>query len=341
MKRNKFYWIFQCISWAFTGYLSLKYNPNPPSTTSIQIIYYCLYIFFGFGVSHLYHLILESLKPEEITPKQFLLFPVFGAITIATLFTITDYIFLLFTPTAFASMKPFFYLTVFFDNSWLIMPWFLFYHLYRFTVLYEAGKKRAIAAETLLKISELENLKKQLNPHFLFNSLNSIKALTLFDSNLARESIIQLSELLRLSLNLGSQAKVLFKDELQLSEHYISLEKLRFDKRLNVTFDIENGIENTIILPMSLSTLIENAVKHGISQLKSGGLVEIKAYTSDNALIIQVCNTGVYDPKPISDEGGIGLENLRRRLAFHYGTQGSLEIGNENNRVVATLLMPY
>ncbi len=341
MKRNKYYWIFQVISWAFTGYLSLKYSPQNDAIVPIQVIYYTLYLLLGFGVSHLYHLILESLNSREITPKQFLLFPVFGALTIAMLFTITDYIFILFNHQQLVDIPLLFYFPLFLDNAWLIMPWFLFYHLYRFTILYEAGKKRAIAAETLLKISELENLKKQLNPHFLFNSLNSIKALTLFDSNLARESIIQLSELLRLSLNLGAQAKVLFKDELQLSEHYIALEKLRFDKRLNITYDIEEGIENTIILPMSLSTLIENAVKHGIGKLKRGGLITVQAHVANKMMIITVTNDGFYDPKPSSDEGGIGLDNLRKRLALHYKDEGSLTIQNEQGKVVAILSMPY
>lgn len=341
MKRNKYYWIFQVISWVFTGYLSLKYSPQYNAVIPIQIIYYGLYLLLGFGISHLYHLILESLNSREITPKQFLLFPVFGAIPIATLFTITDYIFILFNHSKLIDKSLLFYFSLFFDNAWLIMPWFLFYHLYRFTILYEAGKKRAIAAETLLKVSELENLKKQLNPHFLFNSLNSIKALTLLDSNLARESIIQLSELLRLSLNLGAQAKVLFKDELQLSEHYISLEKLRFDKRLNITYDIEAGIENTIILPMSLSTLLENAVKHGIGKLKHGGLITVNAHVANKMMVVTVTNDGFYDPKPSSDEGGIGLDNLRKRLELHYKNEGSLRIQNEQNRVVATLLMPY
>ena len=195
--------------------------------------------------------------------------------------------------------------------------------------------------ETQLQISELENLKKQLNPHFLFNALNSIKALTISDGKQARESIIQLSDLMRLLLNLGELHRATLGEELKLAQNYLALEKLRFDNRLMYEFNIELDVDNVLIMPMSLNTLLENAVKHGIGQLKSGGKIITSASANKGVITIQVENTGTYDPKPKSNEGGIGLENLHKRLALQYGERASFTIENENKMVKAVIKMPY
>ena len=175
----------------------------------------------------------------------------------------------------------------------------------------------------------------------MFNALNSIKALTISDGKQARESIIQLSDLLRLSLNLGEQQRATLGEELKLAQNYLALEKLRFDKRLIYEFNIEPDLDNVLIMPMSLNTLLENAVKHGIGQLKSGGKIITSASTNQGTVTIQVENTGSYDPKPKSNQGGIGLENLSKRLALQYGEKASFTIENDNKMVKAVIKMPF
>jgi len=230
---------------------------------------------------------------------------------------------------------------IYVENIWLVIPYFFFCHLYHFTTIYQDRKQRTIIAENLLEISELENLKKQLNPHFLFNTLNSIKALTLFDGNQARESIIQLSDLLRLLLNLGEQRRATLSEELKLAQNYLALEKLRFDNRLTYEFNIQNGLDNVLIMPMSLNTILENAVKHGIGQLKAGGKIIISATADKNIITIIVENSGFYDPKPKSEQGGIGLENLQKRLTLQFGDKASFTITNVDKIVVSTIKMPF
>lgn len=337
MVKNIWFWIIQFCCWLFIAFIALSYSPLQDSDTNSQITFFLTYLFVGSTIGYVYCTLTESINPDDITTSQFLLYPFLGSLVIGFAFTIID-IFL----GHFVFKNTFLdFVTLLFENSWIVIPCFFFFHLYRFASIYQDRKQRTIIAENLLQISELENLKKQLNPHFLFNALNSIKALTLFDSVKARESIIQLSDLLRLSLNLGEQQRATLSEELRLAENYLALEKLRFDNRLSYEFKIDNDLDNVLIMPMSLNTLLENAVKHGIGQLKSGGKIITYASTENNLITITVENSGFFDPKPKSQDGGIGLENLHKRLELQFGKRASFTIENQNKMVVATIKMPF
>ena len=336
MKRALF-WLLQLICWSFIAFIALQYSPLKDSDFSGRITFFAAYLASGLLFGYVYTSIVEGMNPDEITTFQFLSYPTLGAFGIGVVYTILDY-----TLGGLITNEPFLdFIVLFFENIWLILPCFFFYHLYRFTTIYQDRKQRTLKAETQLQISELENLKKQLNPHFLFNALNSIKALTISDGKQARESIIQLSDLLRLSLNLGEQQRATLGEELKLAQNYLALEKLRFDKRLVYEFNIEPDLDNVLIMPMSLNTLLENAVKHGIGQLKSGGKIITSASTNQGIVTIQVENTGTYDPKPKSNQGGIGLDNLSKRLALQYGEKAHFTIENDNKMVKAVIKMPF
>ncbi len=337
MMKRALYWLFQLFCWSFIAFTALQYSPLEDNNFSGRITFFTAYLFGGLIFGYIYTVIVESMNPDEITTFQFLSYPTLGAFGIGIIFTILDY-----TLGGLSTNEPLLdFIMLFFENVWLILPCFFFYHLYRFTTIYQDGKQRTLKAENQLQISELENLKKQLNPHFLFNALNSIKALTISDGKQARESIIQLSDLLRLSLNLGEQQRATLGEELKLAQNYLALEKLRFDNRLVYEFNIEPDLDNVLIMPMSLNTLLENAVKHGIGQLKLGGKIITSASTNQGVVTIQVENTGTYDPKPKSNQGGIGLENLHKRLALQYGERASFTIVNENKIVKAVIKMPF
>lgn len=341
MKRNKFYWIIQVICWSFVAFTSVKYSELGNETLTFQATYFGVYVLLGLVVSHLYNYIHESYDPDQTTSQQFVVFPLLGSFTIGTIFAITDYIFFNRNRLLIGEISLFDLIYSIFDNIWLVIPWFLFYHLYRFVNVYEDRRQRVLTAEKMLKVVELENLKKQLNPHFLFNALNSIKALTISDSRQARDAIMQLSDLLRLSLNLGEQHKAMLSEELKLARDYLSLEKVRFDNRLQYEFHIQENISDILIISMSLNTLIENAVKHGIAKTKTGGKIIVSIFTIGNEITIKVCNTGQYNPQPKSNASGIGLDNLRKRLDLHYGSKASLNIVNENDMVAAIINMPF
>ena len=337
MMKRALFWLFQLFCWSFIAFTALQYSPLEDNDFSGRITFFTSYLIGGLVFGFLYTYIVESMDPDKITTVQFLSYPTIGALGIGVVFTVLDYTLggLMFN-VSFLD-----FIILFFENIWLILPCFFFFHLYRFTTIYQDRKARTLKAENQLQISELENLKKQLNPHFLFNALNSIKALTLSDGKQARESIIQLSDLLRLSLNLGEQQRATLGEELKLAQNYLALEKLRFDNRLMYEFNIEPDLHNVLIMPMSLNTLLENAVKHGIGQLKLGGKIITSATTNQGVVMIQVENTGTYDPKPKSNQGGIGLENLHKRLILQYGERASFTIENDNKMVKAVIKMPF
>jgi two-component system, LytTR family, sensor kinase len=337
MIKNKWFWFIQFFCWLFIAINALIHSPLHNGNMTDKTIYILAYLVIGFTCTYFYCSFVERENPDDITTLQFLLYPLVGSCLIGLFFTFIDYILGGFKiPTSFLYL-----LMSYLENIWLAIPCFFFYHLFRFTAIYQDRKQRTLIAENLLEISELENLKKQLNPHFLFNALNSIKALTLFDGKQARESIIQLSDLLRLSLNLGEQQRATLSEELKLAKNYLALEKLRFDNRLTYEFNIQADLDNVLIMPMSLNTMLENAVKHGIGQLKTGGNIIISAFTDKNLVTIVVENSGFYDPKPKSTQGGIGLENLQKRLALQFGDKASFTITNSNKMVISTIKMPF
>lgn len=202
------------------------------------------------------------------------------------------------------------------------------------------AKIEHLDAENQLKNIELQNLKAQLNPHFLFNALNSIKALTHSDAKRAGDAVMLLSDLLRYSLNYEKQTLVPLADELAVTQDYLALEKIRFNQRLEYTLEIENLAEKWPIPPILLVTLAENAIKHGIAQSIQGGFVKIRAVVENGLLYLEVCNTGQYLPR--SKHHGIGLTNIRRRLFMLYGSNAVFEL-NQNpaqNTVTATVKIP-
>src|SRR5690554_125886 len=179
---------------------------------------------------------------------------------------------------------------------------------------------------------ELKVLRDQLNPHFLFNSLNNIRALIEIDPEHAKTAITTLSSLLRSSLLLGKKAYILLQEELKLADEYLKLEKIRFEERLNYKFDNKlKGDELIYVPPFIIQGMIENAVKHGISASSNPGEISISISFEKDRLLIEVENDGEY-----ADNGkGIGLLNTRRRLDILYKKDAGFEIKNVNGKVTA------
>lgn len=188
------------------------------------------------------------------------------------------------------------------------------------------------------KDMELNVLKNQLNPHFLFNALNSIRALVDDDPNIAKNSITQLSNVLRNTLVLGQKEFITLEEELTIVADYLQLEKVRYEERLTILEQIDPETKHLKIPPLLIQTLVENAIKHGISKRAKGGEVSITSKLIDNELQLTVTNDGYYE-KGEASETGIGLTNIERRLGLIYAHH-SLALSNENNQVVAKIKLP-
>jgi two-component system, LytTR family, sensor histidine kinase AlgZ len=195
-------------------------------------------------------------------------------------------------------------------------------------------------SEVLAREAELKALKSQINPHFLFNSLNSISALTSLDPAKAREMCIRLSEFLRNSLRLGERASVPFGEELALTSTYLDVEQVRFGARLRITRNFETACNSCEVPPLLLQPLAENAIKHGIASLTEGGEITMNAWISNQQLHFTIENP--FDPDaPAQGKSGFGLVNVRRRLQTRYGGAASLDIHVQKPLYRVTLSVPY
>ncbi len=193
--------------------------------------------------------------------------------------------------------------------------------------------------EVLSREAELKALKAQVNPHFLFNSLHSISALTSVDAARAREMCICLSDFLRTSLRLGERTAVPFAEELALTRSYLGVEQVRFGDRLRVRQEVDPECTKCDVPPLILQPLVENAIKHGIATLIEGGEIVISGKRFRGGVRFAVENA--FDPDaPSTQKSGFGLRNVRNRLQARYGAAARLEIQVERDRYRVIVSVP-
>ena len=194
--------------------------------------------------------------------------------------------------------------------------------------------------ERELRDAELRALEAQINPHFLFNCLNSIRGLVTENPALAQEMITRFATLLRYNLSRDVGHTVPLSAEAEVVADYLALEQIRFDERLRVQFDIDPKATSVQVPPMLLQTLVENALKHGIGRLPEGGEIRIQAASEPETLVLRVENTGQLDRgKPADPQ--IGLNNVRERLRLLYGDRAGLELADgDSHHVTATVRIP-
>ena len=219
-----------------------------------------------------------------------------------------------------------------FQSTWMMVFWFcvyFFYHIYERLQRMQIEQLRLAAN---VKEAELRALKSQVNPHFLFNSLNSLRALIDEDAGRAREAVTRLANILRYSLQSGQVETVQLRDELQTVEDYLALEQIRHEERLRVRWEVADEARSQLVPPMLLQTLVENAVKYGISTRRAGGEVAISAWIQDAALHLRVSNPGELAPlgnaasAKAGSSTGVGLRNASERLKLLYGDQATLQL---------------
>jgi len=195
-----------------------------------------------------------------------------------------------------------------------------------YTVIYYRNLKQQEIEQAELKIltrdAELKALKLQMNPHFLFNSLNSINALVTKDASLARKMIAQLSELLRMSLESHDKLLIPLKEELDLVHTYLAIEQMRFGEKMIVREDVDPELLTRSFPAMLLQPLLENAVKHGIANTRTGGTISLSIQQVDQRIVVMVINKTSDEslqPKTTKNGNGISIKNIRQRLDRMYG----------------------
>lgn len=221
--------------------------------------------------------------------------------------------------------------------------YYLLFILFYYVILYyeDLQDKLKIEGElqTLVKEAELNALKSQINPHFLFNSLNSISSLTITNPGKAQEMVIKLSDFLRYSLSHDKNEKASLKEEFENLKRYLDIEKVRFGARLNFVSKVPEDCINFEIPNMILQPLIENSIKHGVYNSTEEVLVELICKQENGYVVIEILND--YDPDAVKKKGqGIGLSNIRKRLQLIYQRQDLLETIADKMVFRAVLRLP-
>ncbi|HTW64200.1 MAG TPA: histidine kinase [Bryobacteraceae bacterium] len=203
----------------------------------------------------------------------------------------------------------------------------------------QEAETREREALTLARESELKALKAQINPHFLFNCLNSISALATVDGLRAREMCIKLADFLRSTLKLGESQNISLAEELALAKAYLEVEQVRFGARLRVEIQAQDNCGACIVPSLLLQPLMENAVKHGIAGLVDGGTVRLEVHCDDGRLQLQIENE--FDPDaPATARHGLGLRNVRDRLRTLYENQARLDTTVAGHLFSVTMELP-
>ncbi|HEX8397500.1 MAG TPA: histidine kinase [Pyrinomonadaceae bacterium] len=221
------------------------------------------------------------------------------------------------------------------DYGLTLTAWSALYFGIKYWRQWQQERENALAASALANQAQLEVLRYQLNPHFLFNSLNSIRASIDEDSKRAKQMVTQLAEFLRYSLLNNGAEMIPLRDEIEAARNYLAIEKTRFEEKLEVNFDVAKTVEDLLVPPFLLNPLIENAVKHGLNGRAKPLKILVSARLSDNALIMEVANTGTLSRG--MNGTNVGLKNVTQRLEKIFHERGSLILSEEKGWVRARI----
>jgi two-component system sensor histidine kinase AlgZ len=201
------------------------------------------------------------------------------------------------------------------------------------------AERRALELQVLAREAELKSLRAQLDPHFLFNSLNSVAALIGNDTAAARQMCFLMAQFFRKSLTLARQESIPLEEEVSLAQTFLAIEKVRFGERLRSRFDIADDVRGVAVPPLMLQPLVENAVHHGVAHMLEGGEVSIQARRREGFLELVVANP--CDPdRPASRGTGMGLANVRSRVETLCGHRASVDVDASEDRFRVSIILP-
>jgi sensor histidine kinase YesM len=224
------------------------------------------------------------------------------------------------------------------DYAVTLLAWSALYFGIKYWRAWQEERERTLEAHALAHQAQLEMLRYQLNPHFLFNALNSIRASIDEDSRRAKRMITEFSEFLRYSLLKSNSSSISLREELEAIRNYLAIEKIRFEEKLDYTFDVEPSAEDYQLPAFLIHPLVENAIKHGMMHNATPLQIQIRARAQDGSLFVEVANTGKWSKPSIDNNGtGIGLRNVRQRLEHLFAERSNLNIREDGDWIRATI----
>jgi two-component system LytT family sensor kinase len=335
---KKAYWTCQVLGWGAYSAIGLWIAAEHAGWRSSLAAGYCFYFLYSIGLTDL--LRREIHRREWMSgPRRRVFLRLFSAaIAIGAIQTILIFSFALTTEDRNSDFfQPGSVLGAWLGTTYATGAWI---GLYVRITARRRQQERETRLQLALREAELRALEAQVNPHFLFNCLNSIRALVVENPPQAQDMITRLANILRYNLHRDRSHTVPLASELEAVSDYLALESVRFEDRLRVEFAIDDDARQVPIPPMLLQTLIENAVKHGIALLPGGGELLIRASLGQDSMKVEVENTGRIEA-PMPGATGLGLSNVRERLHVLYGDhRASLQLEQRDGRVAATLVIP-
>jgi len=327
-----YYWWCQIGGWmAFWLFSTLVSYMYSQSVTLQSLIDRTVFILAGIGVTHAFRLFILHRQWLQLRLDRLIWRMLLGVVASSVLITaIVDaykYAFHLMTP-----QEKSFEFGRFFSVFIIILIWSLIYILWHYVEKERKYQFDRLRLESMVKELQLKTIKSQLNPHFIFNALNSIRALIEENPARAREAVTELSNILRNSMQAEKAETVSLENEVAMVRDYLALEMIRFEERLEVNLQIDPATLSLPVPPLMLQTLVENAVKHGISRAVQGGRIEIVSHRVQRFHEIIVRNTGKLAGSGL--EPGFGLRSTCQRLEILFGQEASFDIRDAGDRLV-------
>ena len=333
MTKQRLYWIFQIGGWSIYTLLNiLGVSFRSANFTIIMAVPIIIESAYFFLITHLYRHLSKmrdwlQLPTTQLIPRV-LFATVIMSISVYLLRILVSFLLSIYSADMFSTIN---LLGNVIANIFILTLWSSVYFIFH----YFEKNTAALKIEVAMNEMKLNQLKAQLNPHFIFNALNSIRALVDEEPKKSKRAINNLSNILRTSLVLDKKRLTSLKEELATTKDYLALESIRFEERLQTEFNIDPRTENIQVPPMMVQTLVENGIKHGISKLKEGGKLSVNVKLVPSYMIIEIRNTGHY--KEHKNKGtGQGIRNTRQRLDLIYGEYANLRISNEDGNTVLT-----
>jgi sensor histidine kinase YesM len=337
-KKNNIYWTCQFIGWTLYAAINLFFFKLSYNTNFKDILLFLIWLPLGITITHAYRFIV--LKYNILKVNVFFQIPIIivSSLIMSILFFIinisivnlfshsTEEIDLLAATSKILSLVLIFII------------WSVIYFGFHFFDNYKKTEIQNLKLEANTKEVELNKLKSQLNPHFMFNSMNSIRALVDEDPKKAKVAITQLSNILRNTLMMHKNKFITLEEELVLVKDYLELEHIRFEERLNFNFDINPNTLTLNVPPMMVQTLVENCIKHGISKYPEGGSISIITLKNENSFEIEIINTGQLNTS-IKSHSGVGVENTTNRLELLFGKKASFSLKNLDDKNVISKII--
>ena len=349
-RHEKLYVLAQCVGW---GGFTLIYGGLALFIKGMSLAQSCVFIatnICGLLLSHVYRIWIHRRGWKQLSWPALLPRAIIAMLVLAALWTAVSWPLDLLIEGTEPKKLSLFAIILFsiLNGVWIYAIWSLLYFGYNIADRYRRSEVERAQLAATVKESELRALKSQVNPHFIFNALNSLRALIDEDPARARLAVTQLANLLRYSLQSGQLETVPFEEELRIVNDYLALEQVRHEERLRLRLDVAPETLQLPVPPMLLQTLVENAVKYGISTRAEGGEIAITSRRTNDALRIQVINPGVLPDTTVASVSarlngstGVGLRKAPPPLRPLFGEPPGRQLRpGGTDTVIAEAIIP-